>query len=246
MWALSGVLLCLCLYEDSAGLGWGLCFLGTPALHAHQLLRTLAEALHPGCVGLASWSWASGTDPSEGDPDPSTGFRTCPGDPSWRPNFTVSSGSPPTSLTGGHVGSRYSFSSSPVPVIIHAPGPPPGRVSWASAAHCSAWHIMGHTQSIVALPICCGLGRAQDEERSGEHWETKGRNGGSPSPIRPQTWPPLVVALGKNLGTGQSIMMPRQPRYFTLTHSFGLRPGSGLSITLRGAPGHEGQSGWTH
>lgn len=64
MGALSHVLLCLCLYEDSAGWGWGRCFLGTPALHAHQLLGTLAEALHPWCVGLASWGQASGTDPS--------------------------------------------------------------------------------------------------------------------------------------------------------------------------------------
>ena len=183
--------------------------------------------------------------PLRGGSGPLSQVQDLPRRPSWHPTFTVSSGSPPTSLTGGHAGSHYSFSSSPLPVIIHAPGPPSSCVSWASAAHCSAWHIMGYTRSIVALPICCGLGRTQDEERSGEHWETKGRSGGSPSPIRLQTWPPLVVALGKNLGTGQSTLMPRQPRYFTMTHSFGLRPGSGLSITLRGAPGHEGQRGWT-
>lgn len=216
---------------------------GPPTLHAHQLLGTLAEALHPGCLGLAPWGWASGTDPSEGDPDPLARFRSYPGDPSWHPNFTVSSGSPPMPITGGHAGSCYSFSTSLVPVIIHAPGLPPGHVSRASAAHCPAGRIVGHTWSILALPSCCGLGKMQDVGRSGEHWETKGRNGGSPSPIRPQVWPRLVAALGKNLGTGQPTLMPRQPRYFTLTHSFGLRSGSGLSITLWGASGHEGQRG---
>lgn len=56
----------------------------------------------------------------------------------------------------------------------------------ASAAQCPAG-ASGHTWSILALPSCWRLGKMQDVGRSGEHWETKGRNGGSHPPSGPRS-----------------------------------------------------------
>lgn len=201
---------CACVSEDNA-CRVGSLFPGTPTLHAHQLLGT---SLRPCIQGAWACPLGAGLQhrPLRGDPrtpQPGSGPTQ---ETSWHPNFTVSSGSP----HAHHRARVHATPSAPPHPCNHSRT---RTTSWATSPGLQLPTAQRGDRAHMVHPSS-GLSQAWFEDgdgRSGEHWETKGRNGGSLIPHQAPGLASTCHGPGEESGTGQPTLMPRQPRYFTLT-----------------------------